>query len=133
MLTNIFLPIESIDKTVDIQIPVMNENIPAKLKLRYKKGQLKANLHLCNKDGNGKLDLFYPRIASEFKRQAQLNFSQCCHSRYLPDSLLNSQVSKWCNDNAKLYISYETLRGLKVTEHKKGGIRIKATNSDLNV
>ena len=133
MLTNLFLPHEPIEKTLDVQIPVINDNIPAKLKLRYRKGKLKANLHFCNKDGNEKLDLFYPRIASEFKRQAQLNFTQCCHSRYLPNSLLTSQVSKWCNDNAKLYISYETPNGIKVTEHQKGGIRIKARNSDLNV
>ena len=133
MLTQLFLPHEAIDKTMDVQIPIINGNLPAKLKLRYKKGKLKANLHLCKKDGTEKLDLFYPKIASEFKRQAQLNFTQCCHSRYLPQSLLNSQISKWCNDNAKLYISYETDNGMKVTEHQKGGIRIKAKDSDLTV
>ncbi|MGF1683521.1 hypothetical protein L4D09_19875 [Photobacterium makurazakiensis] len=132
MLETLFLPHKTIEQTSDINIPVINGNIPAKLKLHYRQGKLKANLHICTKEGKDKLNLFYPQIASEFKRQAHQTFNQHCQSRYLPNSIITSEVSKWLSNNAQLFVSYESSNGLKLTEHKKGGVRVKAKEQDLN-
>ncbi|WP_036832272.1 hypothetical protein [Photobacterium sanctipauli] len=133
MFEALFLPHKTIEQTSDINIPVINGNLPAKLKLRYKKGKLKANLHFCTEEGKEKLNLFYPQIASEFERQTQKQFKRYCQSRYLPNSLITSEVTKWLNHNAQMFVSYDGRDGLNLTEHKRGGVRVKAKEKDLEL